>query len=142
MTAYQDAMPDILAGLIYARSRTEAPIFLWGSSYSAALALLIAGQQPGSLDAVLAFSPGEYLSRQGVADAAASIKAPVFVTSAASEVEQWSAIFDAIGGPEKTAFRPGQGCVHGSSAIISARNSTAEDSWLAVEIFLTEYLTN
>ena len=141
-TAYLDAMPDVLAGLTYARSRTEAPVLLWGSSYSAALALVIAGRQPGALDAVLAFSPGEYLPGLGVADAAATIEAPVFVTSAASEVDQWSAIFDAVGGPEKTAFRPNQGGVHGSSALIAARNSTAEDYWLAVETFLGAYLPN
>lgn len=141
-TTYLDAMPDVLAGLTYARSRTEAPVVLWGSSYSAALALVIAGQQPGALDAVLAFSPGEYLSGQGVADAAASIEAPVFITSAASEVDQWSAIFDAVGGSEKTAFRPNQGGVHGSSALIAARNPTAEDYWLAVETFLAGYLAD
>ncbi|MGI9503578.1 MAG: alpha/beta hydrolase, partial [Geminicoccaceae bacterium] len=102
-------------------------VLLWGSSYSAALALVIAGQQPDSLDAVLAFSPGEHLSGQGVADVASSIEAPVFMTSAASEVDQWSAIFDEVGGAEKTAFKPNQGGVHGSSALISSRNPTAEE---------------
>jgi len=141
-TAYLDAVPDLIAGLTYARSRTEGPVLIWGSSYSAALALVLAGQEPGLVDAALAFSPGEYLPGQNVADAAATIQVPVFITSAASETGQWSAIFDAVGGSEKTAFRPNQGGVHGSSALILARNANAEDFWQAVESFLSEYVPN
>jgi len=136
---FTDALPDIVAGLTYARSQTEAPVLIWGSSYSAALALVIAGGEAGLVDGALAFSPGEYLSGQGVAEAAAGIEVPVFITSAASETDQWSAIYEAIIGSDKVAFRPEQGGVHGSSALIPGRNANAEDYWEAVETFLSRY---
>jgi len=138
-TNYVDALPDIIAGVTYVRSLTQAPVLIWGSSYSAALALVIAGQEIGHVDGVLAFSPGEYLSGLGVAQAAASIEVPVFITSAASETDQWSAIYEAIAGSEKVAFQPEQGGVHGSSALIPDRNANAEDYWQAVEAFLSKY---
>ncbi len=138
-TSYMDALPDIVAGLTYARSQTSASVFIWGSSYSAALALVLAGQQPSLIDGALAFSPGEYLSGQSVAEAAASIEVPIFITSAASETGQWSAIYHAVPGSAKTAFRPQQGGVHGSSSLIPSRNPNAEDYWQAVEAFLSKF---
>lgn len=126
-TSYMDALPDIVAGLTYARSRTESPVLIWGSSYSAALALVLAGQTPDLVDGALAFSPGEYLSGQSVAKAASSIEVPVFITSVASEAGQWSAIYEAMAGSEETAFRPEQGGVHGSSALIPSQHANAED---------------
>ncbi len=138
-TGYLDALPDIQAGLIFARNRTAAPVLFWGSSYSAALALVLAGEQPDLLDGALAFSPGEYLSGKNVAAAAAAIAMPVFITSAASETDRWEAIFAAIGDPRKTAFRPESGGVHGSSSLIADRNANPEPYWQAVEAFLADH---
>jgi len=138
-TSFTDALPDIVAGLTYANAQTDAPVLLWGSSYSAALALVLAGEQPDLLDGALAFSPGEYLSGKSVANAASGIAMPVFITSAASETGQWSPIYEAIAGSDKVAFRPEQGGVHGSSSLISGRNAGAEAYWQAVEGFLSHY---
>ena len=60
-TAYTDALPDLKAAATYARDTLGAKkVVLWGSSYSAALAIVIAGTDPKLIDGVLAFSPGEY----------------------------------------------------------------------------------
>ncbi len=80
---YVDALPDIEAALRYAKSQyNESKIIAWGSSYSAALVLHIAGTLSELVDGVLAFSPGEYFPKQGkskswIQDAAANISAPV-----------------------------------------------------------------
>jgi len=46
-TSYADALPDIIAALNYADTHySNSKIIAWGSSYSAALALKVAGDQP------------------------------------------------------------------------------------------------
>ncbi len=65
-TGYIDALPDIKAALSYARRHYgKGQLIAWGSSYSAALVLQVAGDSPGLVDGVLAFSPGEYFERAG-----------------------------------------------------------------------------
>ncbi|MEM8975296.1 MAG: hypothetical protein AAGD43_24815, partial [Pseudomonadota bacterium] len=44
--SYIAARPDLEAGIAWAREQTSGPVVLWGSSYSAALALLMAGEKP------------------------------------------------------------------------------------------------
>ncbi|MEL6546481.1 MAG: alpha/beta hydrolase, partial [Myxococcota bacterium] len=85
-TRYVDARQDIVAALRYAKKRFGTPVLAWGSSYSSSLALHIAGSEPGLVDGVLAFSPGEYFSGQGkgsryVTEAARKIQVPAFLTS-------------------------------------------------------------
>ena len=60
---------------------------LWGSSYSASLALLVAPKDL-RVGALLVFSPGEYLTGVSVAEGAAKVSVSVFVTSSHGECEQ------------------------------------------------------
>lgn len=141
-TTYLDAIPDMRAALKWARKhRAKGELFGWGSSYSAALVIRIAGESPELMDAVLAFSPGEYFrplgkGRTWIKDAAKKIHKPVFITSARREKKQWKPIFDAIPSKEKTSYtpvdQPGQ---HGSRALWD-RFAGHEGYWDAVEVFL------
>lgn len=55
---YCEALPDLRAALAWARTtRPDVRTVLWGSSFSAALALRVAAEGPAGLAAVLAFSP-------------------------------------------------------------------------------------
>lgn len=64
-TRYIDALLDIEAALRFAKLQyDESKIVAWGSSYSAALVLQIAGGQPELVDGILAFAPGEYFYKQ------------------------------------------------------------------------------
>ena len=64
-TTYIDALPDIIAALRYSRSRfNPKQIIAWGSSYSAALVLKVARDEPALVDGVLAFAPGDILGRR------------------------------------------------------------------------------
>ncbi len=50
---------DMIAAIQWARANhAEGKLLLWGSSYSSALALRIAGEHPEEIDGVLAFAPG------------------------------------------------------------------------------------
>ena len=151
---YLDARPDLIAALQYARkNHAEGPLIVWGSSYSASLALELAGRQPGMVDGVLAFSPGEYFqggaAQLSVAEAAGRIlDIPVFVTSGPGEGLSWKAIFEAIPSPRKVAYLPSEtAALHGSSVLrsnlgsgdLEIRNPLAPIYWQAVEAFLKRY---
>jgi dienelactone hydrolase len=122
-TGYISALPDIKAALIYARRHYgKDGVIAWGSSYSAALVLKVAGDSPSLVDGVLAFSPGEYFERAGktaswVQDAARYIKVPVFIASSRKEADAWSAIFAAIESGNKVSFVPATDGRHGSRAL-------------------------
>lgn len=135
---YLEAERDLEAALAWARKR-KLPVILWGSSYSAALVFRVAARHPDDVKAVLAFSPGEYLGdRATVSAAAAKVRVPVFVTSAADaqEIAAARAILSASPAGVEVQQVPQHG-VHGSSTLIAAKNPRgAEDNWRAVMAFL------
>lgn len=136
-TSFRGAKPDLLAGIAWARTQSKSgKVILWGSSYSAALTLVIAGENPEGLIGAIAMSPGEYLRGISVKAAAARIKVPVLIASAASERDDWQALLDAVPGRDKTGFTPRSGGRHGSSNLIASLNSSSEAYWQAVEPFL------
>lgn len=141
-TEFVDALPDMRAALRLIEARyPDAKRIAWGSSYSAALALVLAGEEPELMHAVLSFSPGEYFARLGkskhyVKDAASKIELPVFITSAKDEHQAWKAIYEAIPGSRKVSFLPESSGDHGTRALW-AKNKDAGAYWQAVEQFLT-----
>lgn len=141
---YLDALADIEAALVYARKRLAAgKLIAWGSSYSASLALWIAGTQPKLTDGVLAFAPGEYFTRFGksptwVQEAAANIENPVFVTSARHEEGEWLGIYKAIKSATKTAYLPPTAGNHGSRALWEGFADSG-GYWTAVTEFLEQF---
>ena len=65
-THYNHALPDMIAALKYARSNfPKGRVISWGSSYSAALILKLAGEHRELADATVSFSPGEYFPVSG-----------------------------------------------------------------------------
>jgi len=138
------AEQDIIAAVKWVKSKhCSGKVLLWGSSYSAALALRIAGEDPNLVDGVLAFAPGEYFERLGkpkdwIARSAKRISVPVFITSAKDESQKWSAIFEAIPGQSKTKFIPETKGNHGSRALWRKFPDSAE-YWVSVEEFLGQF---
>ena len=143
-TAFLDAEQDMVAALKIARKNyARDKVLLWGSSYSSALALRIAGEHPELVDGVLAFAPGEYFERFGkpadwIAKSAANIKVPVFITSAKEEGPRWQSIYDAIPGEKKVKFLPETAGNHGSRALWEKFPDSA-DYWKAVTSFLEQF---
>lgn len=142
-TQYADAEQDMVAALQFARKNlASGKVILWGSSYSSALALRIAGDKPKLVDAVLAFAPGEYFARFGkpsdwVTQSAGKIKCPAFITSAKNEYDNWKGIYAAIPGKDKTKFLPTTKGNHGSRALWS-KMSDNKSYWDAVKPFLAK----
>lgn len=143
--AYLDALPDMEAAINYARRNyAKGKLIIWGSSYSASLALKIAGDNPNLSDGVLAFSPGEYFGNLGkgltyVSESAKKIRVPVFITSSHDEKNMWVSIFESIPGEKKTYFLPPSDGAHGSSALFEYYDAS-KDYWSAVKDFLKQFL--
>jgi len=140
-TNYADALPDVIAALQYARKQYKpSKVIAWGSSYSASLVLKVAGDYPQLIDAVLAFSPGEYFSHIGksktwIRDSTKNIKVPTFITSSKDEADSWNFIYLAIPSKTKTGFIPETAGRHGSRALWN-KYDDSEDYWQAVSEFL------
>lgn len=143
-TSYIDARPDLVAALQYARkTRAEGQLIAWGSSYSSALVLQIAGEQPELMDALLSFAPGEYFGKLGkgdtwITESAKNIQAPVFITSARQEKGQWQKIYEAIPSKSKASYLPPTAGNHGSRALWKQFDDSA-GYWEAVTAFLEQF---
>ncbi len=147
-TGYVSAEQDMVAAINHVREAgmAEGKVILWGSSYSSALALRIAGQQPELIDGVLSFAPGEYFGSfqkpsDWIASSAKNIAVPAFVTSAKDEYRNWSAIFDAIDQESKVKFLPSSKGNHGSRALWQ-RFDDNQSYWDAVTPFLQQFLND
>lgn len=142
-TQYINAYQDMDAAIKYARSYfADSTLVIWGSSYSSSLSLRYAGDNPDAVDAVMAFSPGEYFRNQGksadyIREGAENITKPVFITSAKNEKTSWWSIFAAIPGENKTYFLPTTAGNHGSKALWRQFGDSLK-YWEAVEKFLED----
>lgn len=140
---YHDALPDIRAALAYARKNyAQGEVLLWGSSYSAALALVVAATASPQPAGVLLFAPGEYFPKQGsdfVARHARKYTGPVFITSSKKEQGQWNVIRVNIANQQALqTFVPKTAGNHGSRALW-AQFPDHGAYWDAVERFLSQY---
>lgn len=140
-TKYLHAIPDIETVLDHVKNNLKSKrILIWGSSYSAALVFYIGSQYAEDIDALLAFSPGEYVKAGGemVRFHAAKVTCPVFVSSATKEQNRWKEIYANVKG-EKAYYVPEEGGFHGSKALWPA-NDGNEVCWKAVEVFLSQWV--
>lgn len=140
---YTDALPDMRAALRYARTKhAKGKLLAWGSSYSSALVIKLAGDEPTLFDAALSFAPGEYFKKSEGKDwvkaSAKKIAMPVFITSAKKEHAQWRGIFAAIGTKTKASYLPETAGNHGSRALWKKFSDSA-GYWTAVEAFLAPF---
>lgn len=141
-TKYTDAEKDMISAINYVQITYTKPsqLIIWGSSYSAALALKIAGDGSVEVDAVLSFAPGEYFESMGespnfIRESAANITIPTFITSAKAEKQNWWEIYESIPAIGKDYYLPKVDGQHGSRALWE-KFPDHKGYWLAVEEFL------
>lgn len=136
-TGFTAAYPDLEAALAWASERGHPKVLAWGSSYTAALVFRLAADHGDSLTAVLSFSPGEYLGREGlVAGWAGRTELPFFITSnRGKEAVAAKALADAL--PKPATLHVPARAVHGSSMLRPDRNAAGHEAiWAEVERFL------
>jgi dienelactone hydrolase len=134
---YADAYPDLVEAVKWARElRPESKVALVGSSYSASLALVYAGREPKGVDAVIAFSPGEYIKGWSVAADAKNIKVPVYITCASGPQESslCKPIADAIDSKLRVMYSPGddEPSTHGALTLVTKDPKAREKQWKGV----------
>jgi dienelactone hydrolase len=131
-----DALKDMQAALAFIRKFNRKPVILFGSSYSASLALLMAKKQ-NDIAAVVAFSPGEYFRPElSVKDTIAGLTIPVFVASTDLEAEYVSDLLAGIEDKYKTLFKPDNGRgVHGARALWND-SEESETCWFKLTRFI------
>lgn len=138
---YCEAYPDLEAALsVPAREGFDGPLFVWGSSYSAALVFKLATQHPNQISGVLSFSTA---AGQSMAECRAEpffegMKVPAIAFRPASEMES-PKVWEQAGrlaeaGIEVVVVAGG---VHGSSMLVAERcDCDVEPGWKKVMDFL------
>lgn len=133
-TGFLDAKQDIVAAISWAKSYYDKNVILWGSSYSAALSLVISNENT-EVEQVMVFSPGEYLTGVNVQTSVTGLNKPAFLTSSKSEAAGVTNFFNVITSTSKVQFTPTGNGVHGARALWTTQTDHAE-YWVAVKSFL------
>ncbi|PCJ67142.1 MAG: hypothetical protein COA58_02155 [Bacteroidetes bacterium] len=125
-STYIDAKQDIEAAINYVASNSTKNIYLWGSSYSASLALIIANEDD-RIQKVVAFSPGEFLSNQEqVRSSIGNLSKPIFITGSKGEYDIIvKPIVDALNKNNLITLKQDGSGNHGTKTLWSDNTNTA-----------------
>ncbi len=116
-TRFLDSEPDIMTAIDNAFAIGGKPIILFGSSYTASLALKYA-KENSKIKAVVAFSPGEYFGKDlNVQEAVAGLNKPTFIASSAKERKVTEAIASGVNSSKLITYIPAKGGLHGSESL-------------------------
>ncbi|MEW6468290.1 MAG: alpha/beta fold hydrolase [Bacteroidota bacterium] len=132
-----DALKDIHAAVNFMAAKYGRPVILWGSSYSATLALY-AGTENPNVRAMIVFSPGDYYadSKGSLRERLAELNKPLFATSSKEEAPELSAMLSAVKNKALVSqFIPASRGQHGSRALWTSDENHGE-YWAAITIFL------
>ncbi len=137
---FAGAKKDLEAAIDYLyEHNNRQPIIVVGSSYSASLALWIAGERHKKVKAVAAFSPGEYLKGKNLAKLIRPIKIPVFVTSSKREIGPVTRLLRNVNTNYLIHYKPQEKGIHGSRAVWETTPGY-KGYWQAFTSFLSEQL--
>ena len=136
-----DAKQDIIASINWAENYYKtSKVILWGSSYSASLALIITAERKEDVIKVLAFSPGEHLPGISVRSAIGGVNgvlAPAFHTSSKQERIETEKLYEVISSSEyRKQFLPSRGNGQHGSRNLWPSMPDQEEYWKTVEVFL------
>jgi pimeloyl-ACP methyl ester carboxylesterase len=130
-----DALKDMEAAIKYIRKFNHQSIILFGSSFSASLALIMAKDNK-EIKAVVAFSPGEYFRPEiSVKDSINGLKIPVFIASTDLEYKYVNEMLSGVDSKYKTFYKSNAGRgVHGAKALWP-ENQDNNECWLQLTYF-------
>ncbi len=143
--SYCDAYPDLEAALAHMRGEGyRGPTLVWGSSYSATLALRLASEHPEAVRGVLAFSPasGEPMAGCQPEPFVTGLTTPALVLRPALEM-QYGHVAEQLDHFRTQGLQTyvAPNGVHGSSMLNARRvHGDVEPTWQVVEAFIDESL--
>jgi len=132
-----DARQDIKSAIDFLNKKYKQDVIVWGSSYSSSLALL-EGVSNNKVEAIIAFSPGDYFgdAAPSLSTAFAKAEKPFFVTSSKEESETLTSLLGNVQFSEKQLqFIPESEGFHGSRALWTGQKG-AEEYWNSLINFL------
>jgi pimeloyl-ACP methyl ester carboxylesterase len=137
-TDYLSSKKDIEAAIEWVKQRSDKPVVLFGSSFSASLCLMMAKNNP-DVEAVVAFSPGEFFEPEiSLKVELKDLEKPVFVAASQREEPYIKEMFRFVPSANKTIFAPEKGPgEHGSKSLWST-NPTSKEYWLALTMFFSK----
>ena len=137
-TDYLSSRKDIEAAIKWVNQQSEQPVILFGSSFSASLSLLLAKDNP-NIEAVIAFSPGEFFEPQiSIQNKIRNFGKPIFVAASKREEPYIQEMFRFVPSTNKTIFAPEKGPgEHGSKSLWNS-NPTSKEYWLALTMFFSK----
>ncbi len=142
---YCDAYADIEGALDYLmKSGFSGSKVLWGSSYSASLAIKLANDRPDEVNAVLAFSPasGGPMKECRPDEYFETLQVPLLLLRPGKEMEIKSVKnqFD-LAQQNKHQVYVAENGVHGSSMLVAERvNADVDENWSIVYAFIENYV--
>jgi dienelactone hydrolase len=105
--SYAEAYPDVGEAVAWAHELfPHSRLGLVGSSYSATLALVFGAEHGDQVDAVVAFSPGEYIQDWSIKDKIKKIDVPCYITcgNTAADLNQAQPLAQAIENKQRVIF--------------------------------------
>jgi len=138
---YFNALPDVEGAIGYIKSKSNKPFVLWGSSYSASLALL-AGAKDLRVRAVVAFSPGEYFDQPDfVSSKISKLSVPILALSSKAECQSVRELLAGVKQNLVTYYCPSDSGQHGAKALWQS-NPSSGDYWMAITMFFSRLNNN
>ena len=126
---------DIRAAMDYVgKIAIKNRYILFGSSFSASLAMKLANQNPKAT-AVIAFSPGEYFSPVKAKDWLKDFDKLTYVASSKVEYPYVVELVKDIPASLLTQFQPSDAGVHGAPALWNS-SASSNDIWLSLMMFI------
>jgi dienelactone hydrolase len=134
-TSFLDAKQDMREAINYVSENTDKEIYIWGSSYSAGLALAVGRDE--RVKKVIAFSPGEYFdSPDFVREEAPKLTKPSFVTGGIVEYDLIvKPVVDVMQPNFVTGYKQGPNSDHGSKTLWN-KGPSSDDTWAKVLEFI------
>ncbi len=133
--SYIEAEKDMLAAVDYAWEKSKKPMVLFGSSYSASLAMHIA-KGNSKVKVVIAFSPGEYFQPEMVMkEQFVNYDKPVFIACSQREFSYMNDLLVNIPENLKTVFKPQDGIGEHGSKSLWQDCPTSKEYWLALLMY-------
>lgn len=134
---YISSTKDIEAAIQWVKERSEKPVVLFGSSFSASLSLLVAKNNP-DVKAVIAFSPGEFFTPELIIqNSIKDLGKPIFVASSHRESPYIDTLLSFVDDQYKSTYAPSEGGEHGAKSLWKS-NPNAQEYWLSLTMFFSK----
>ncbi|NBC82752.1 MAG: hypothetical protein GVY19_05160 [Bacteroidetes bacterium] len=138
-TAPSDALKDINASIDYVFRQYQQPVILFGSVFSASLAM-VAAVDNYKVQAVVAFSPGEYFKpRFAVKEKIISLDIPLFIAGSSVEEPYINEMVDSMDNNNRltTYFLPEKNNVLGAK-VLWDDHKNSQKYWFELFVFFKD----